>query len=628
MATIITAHGLIDKKLPTMKKGELFIDQTNPALKKLLVCTESAANGNNAEYTKLGSEQLLVFRGQRASVPTTSDVEKFDVYQITSKIDETENHPKLLKGDFILCVSKDINGVLSWLKLSGAGGEAVDLTFVGANTRLNHLETVQDALISLSRNPLDITHFTGDLDAYTALEISVEVLDGMPAGLVTLDKDLTIDGVSYLKNSIIYFSSTSVDVTGKPIDVTAQLIYEPSANKTRANLSDVWQRADANATTYYAAEDANLKYVSDYLASLASTKADTINGKILLSQLPETVLGGMQFNGTLNIDASLVTPTTKLLDYIPATNKEGVEPIDGDYWLLNIKTDEVLNEDVSTNKKIAAVIEGKTLHSGDYYVLQSLDGNISVDIIDNSDSFRALTDVDGNTVDGKVRMVATNPKLSASIDTTTNQVNFDIDNTILTTSFQEHFLPLFSYDENTNEKLVASTIKQLSPQSLNIGTAEIAFGENTKVSFPTSDAEEVIAYQSWVEDSVKEFVTNGLTNEMIPVYNETLKKFENSLLRSLNVPNAQFKVVEMLDNTLLASSKAKLTPKDLSGQSPEEIAQLGVNDLFSGTATFLEMRTKTNQLRTFVLDGSEISSEKQEVKIYHEDSVIDCGQWM
>lgn len=692
MATVLTANGHLNKKLPTMLKGELFINENETSgFRDLHFCYQSATKDSEgstlAKTIILGSEQELKYRGICNAIPTTK-AEVFGVWQYINNevkvIPKTDNHPKIISGDFIVCTSLDNEGNATWVKLSGSGGEAQDITLkptegsrlADADLNRDGEINIQEALEFLSANSLEIVSYQATKgETYATAEAFAEKLDTTTAkggsALVTIkNHDLTVNGIIYPVNSIVYIAREVSEVANADGtydfslgDYLIKKVYEPKADYEVCTIEV--ERGNTEATEVYAEDDAAIKYTKDHIINLYKTKADLgKDGKLLVSQLPNTVLGGMVFNGIISFDEQKKTSDMTVQQYLqsilPKLNKYGEATDDGDYWMVNINevAADSIDDDTETvadeNNRALVVTctDGKVvLHSGDYLVYQVVsketeDGTnkeITVGIIDNSDAFRALK-VNGVVLDGTVGFKTSDEtKLAITADEETNDITFEIAEDILHTEFEEDYIPIFKTIYGV-PKIVKSHISEVNggfkfetvPAKGDEHTTVVLFATDKTVVFPRYKEDEAtpadvnIAYQEWVNDVMVHL--DNLTDKHIPFYSADLADTDSKGLKDspmiVDDFEANIKTIRIPASTYFGAFASSLEAKtSLSELTAEELEDIKNYYKAGAEGTFIKFLTKTDQLITFELDATEVADGHKKVKIYHEDSIIDCGYW-
>lgn len=691
MATVITANGHLNKKLPTMLEGELFINENETSgFRDLHFCYQSATKDTEgsklAKTIILGSEQELKYRGICNAIPTTK-AEVFGVWQYINSevkvIPKTDNHPKIISGDFIVCTSLDNEGNATWVKLSGSGGEAQDITLKPAeDSRLTQADrnkdgeiNIQEALEFLSANSLEVLGYQATKgETYATVEAFSEKLNTAAAGsaLVTIkNHDLVVNGIIYPVNSIIYIAREVSEVANADGtydfslgDYLIKKVYEPKADYEVCSIEV--ERGNTEATGIYAEDDAKIKYTKDHIDNLYKTKADLgKDGKVLVSQLPNTVLGGMVFNGIVSFDEQKKTSDMTVQQYLqsilPKLNKYGEATCDGDYWMVNINEVATVTVDddpetVADENNRALVVtcaDGKiVLHSGDYLVYQvvskeTADGTnkeITVGIIDNSDAFRALK-VNGFVLDGTVGFKTTDEtKLAITADEYTNDILFEIAEDILHTEFEEGYIPIFKTVDGV-PKIVKSPISEVDggfkfetvPIKGSTRTTIVRFETGREVILPgfeendTSKYTDVnIAYQEWVNEVMVHL--DDLTDKHIPFYSADIANTDSKGLKDSPMIVDDFtgnlKTIRIPASTYFGAFASSLEAKtSLSELTAEELEDIKNYYRAGAEGTFIKFLTKNDQLITFELDATEVADNHKKVKIYHEDSIIDCGYW-
>lgn len=362
---IVPARGNIDnaRKLKTALEGEIFTKyNTTTGKKDFYVFISSGSSTENAKYVKIGSEGVAYYRNEVATLPTDLNIAELGaMFKLTAPIAETANNPKLLKGDIAMCVGIDTTtSTPIWIKLSGAGGEATDITFKNAYTRFTQVDPaiskVQDAIVNLVRQPfsvitLDTTKVFTSLDEIKAYALTnADFVKAGSAGILfSLPSSMLIDKVQYQKGDIVYVYSTIYDTdTALTSDLISVAILPGNdiKNMLASVTSTGWARVNSEATDYYATDDAKSSTLADFIKLIGTTKADVDkNGKLFLSQLPDTIIGSIEWQGVLSINVTDETSETSpmsIVDSIPksrsttgtSTGKEFTHK--GDYWSLSI----------------------------------------------------------------------------------------------------------------------------------------------------------------------------------------------------------------------------------------------------------------------------------------------------
>lgn len=723
MATVITAHGNINAKLPVMLQGELFVDYNkDTGFKDLHYCVKGAekaleGEGVSAKTVILGSEQSLKFRGTVGSLDSITP-ELFGVWQYinedTKTIPATSTHPKIISGDFIVCVSIDEKNGPSYVKLSGSGGEAQDITVV--NTKHNYEDyngngvvDVQDFLVGLYNDQIDVAKVISGASVFTDEKEFVErnaIPNRNSKTIVNIPRDTTIGTKVYYKNSLLLVSRTDTiaenDGSGLALRPAASsswsitVLYTPKADCERLELSDTHTRASEEATELYSESDKALVHTQEHIENLYKTKADVgPDGKLLVSQLPNTVLGGMTFNGVVEIDLDEVQHGTSLTELLPKKDKYGNDVDDGDYWVVNVTRDPVeadqsQYDDPETRPDSimsfqATDANGKTviLHSGDYLVAQvNLEPNddgtvtktLTAGVIDNTDQFRAIkvTDMWGEskTLDGLIGFASSDWRLHVKTgdgsNSDYNSIQLSLDKTIPTASGMtperlldgEQFLSFLEGNEEAGYSLSHSKIGVYENEYCRDiilhdmarpdreGQTELILEfpkteHDSRIVFPEPEHQleaefyERVAYEDWVYRNTVNI--GDLQDKHIPYYdgskaNDPSKGLTDSPLivdQIESVGSLQPKQIVRFSKTTRLGTfvNGKYALKDLTDVDPETIKTVKDYLELGAEATFLEFLTKKDSVVNFQLDASEVKDGKVNVKVYHEDSIIDCGYW-
>ena len=228
----------------------------------------------------------------------------------------------------------------------------------------------------------------------------------------------------------------------------------------------------------------------------------------------------MVFNGILAIDEAKKTSDMTVQQYLqsllPKFNKYGEATDDGDYWMVSITNEVIENpsdddaETISDENNKALVVtcsDGRiVLHSGDYLVYQVVsketeDGTnreVTVGVIDNSDSFRALK-VNGVVVDGTVGFkTSDSTKLEITADTNTNDITFEIAEDILHTVFAASYIPIFQEVDGV-PKIIKSHISEDGNNGWIFETEVGATRYETTVKF--AEANQTVTFPSFANEN-------------------------------------------------------------------------------------------------------------------------------
>lgn len=390
-------------------KGELFLDYKDER-EELYDLYVGIGDG---KAKKIGGNAGLTFEGSITTLPTEPVVN--GVYYVGANIDlDGKDYEvplyELKKGDLVVYVGDEAYSITKddsdslvskgWIKVGGGGSTAYDVEFDNKNTNLT-ATNVQEALVEIDRNKLayggDLT-LEEDKDEYTEAEIFEKVKAGY---YYYVPKTITIgtgdDAVTYKKGDFI---SVTSDVTSNANELTLDdvtLTKIPGGvhgaedlEATMGERNDTYKGATDKA---WESADANVKTVQEALDVLAESKADlNSNGKVLLTQLPDTLVGGMEFLGTAKVDGEKPTWTEleakikELKESIVGSvhgddYEEGAELTKGDYWIYSGNTIQLTDAEKDTVSSVEGLIE-----SGDWVVYNgtNISGEPNWSVIDNT----------------------------------------------------------------------------------------------------------------------------------------------------------------------------------------------------------------------------------------------------
>lgn len=452
MQQIQIARGLLQKRLESapLAFGELFFDTTLENKRNIYIGLKDGS------YTRIGGEKSLHFRGEwnSASLPS-ENVVIGDVYKLLQDIntetpaDGTKDFPEYYKGDLIIAAGyeKDAEGNntenIFWVKVASNGGNADNVKFNNEYTNFvvddkGNICIVQDALVYIDRNKLS---YGGELivlveetdeasaETHTKDEIISSALATLqeenahinnPAGFYfAVPRDMLIDGVQYYENDFVVITSSDYDnETSNP--TTYKLQRMPGGAHTADKIivdSSSFVREEA-AEKEYNDDDSAIDNVQDALEQLFNTKADLDrNGKIILNQIPDTIIGSIDYQGIVKSDGNKIT----LSKYLDVNNEENFEDDKyiqkGDYWVyqggkLPLGGATLVDPNgapIAVNPKVNNGDEAY-INSGDWLIASENEkGEIVLDILDNTAPFVGITcgDNEGvvkgqDTLDGTV----------------------------------------------------------------------------------------------------------------------------------------------------------------------------------------------------------------------------------
>ena len=334
--------------------GELFLNNVSGRTYELYVGTDGVGG-----KVKIGGDGVLTPTDSITELPE-HPVEGA-LYFIEEDIflagNSDQEKPDYRKGDYAFWSSKlgDING--AWYRINNGGGSADETSFDNSNTNyLPGTTTVQEALVDIDRHKLG---FGGVLDTsaeglnlnsltyadifglpnvkagyYYVLNKTVKVVNGsetitfeegdyiaVTSDVITNDAQLTAADCKFVKIPSGTHNADKINYTAGERDESAGVLYKD-------------EDPDENAI-----KDSSIKTVKEGLDQLFKSKADLDHqGKVPLKQLPDTIIGAMEFQGTFVLgedvtEFTLPTQTAKSSnDDDTSTLVKEEDLVKGDYW--------------------------------------------------------------------------------------------------------------------------------------------------------------------------------------------------------------------------------------------------------------------------------------------------------
>lgn len=496
MQQIQVSRGLLSvrRTQSELLNGELFVDykrgekydSTDASSYELYV-------GVDGSPVKVGGQGVLSFIRQIDDDKLPTNPVEGGIYYVTKEIQlETGKNSsgkdlaEFRPGDLAIYVGSSIgdkdnpiyrfDGVFEaapgWIRINNGGGFAYETVFDNTFTNLKS-ENVQEAIVELDRNKLAYGGVKFDVNATagtdqiateqagdTVLKLS-EIFPKLKAGYYysvgTLAKNtnltiiLNADGdgsgsgegtkTLVLEEGDFLAVTSNVTTNSTPLtaaDVTLTKIAGGTHDSARINY-EAGTRADtynASGDKAWDEKDAAVGNVKDALDDLFLTKADlTAKGKIPLTQLPDTLLGSMEYQGTfgssvkreVNGDGEVTISTFEL-----PTNANIIQPRDdedtekelvkGDYWIYTgeqVKVTSIPNLETAEgylNTGDWIVYNGKDANGNDLWATVDNTSPItSISLLDNyhtdDDADESTAHVDNlsqETVQGNIQFEGTN----------------------------------------------------------------------------------------------------------------------------------------------------------------------------------------------------------------------------
>lgn len=394
--------------------------------------------------------------------------------------------------------------------------------------------------------------------------------------------------------------------------------------------------ANGDTATLTFDEIATVQHALDYLTQ---NKADlNSNGKLPLSQMPSTLIGALQYVGTVTIGNDTTTLTASELAVLMRDAKEGghswetdtdaegdsekanaYENLDsGDYTIISIPLATIEGEDHQLSRQIIITADDGTelfkVSNGDHVIVNSAteDGYV----FDHLDSSAAVDSVNG--ILGSVEIVDNERKISKD-----NQGTLvDVQETKVETDPSKHSIRVLAPNAVLeNEALPLSNIPQagasrslvasdLFVNDTNIPSAYKPEGEthNTEIIGKKADGTQVVV-EFPNKDGLLQVVGSGDgTKDVVPKFDEDGSLID-SAISQFEDPTSGKRTVRLGDDFDINFDNLKELLKYVKGEN---------------TIT-----------RLFDHDDDEINSESQTARthdefirvVLDEDSAIDGGEW-
>lgn len=409
-------------------------------------------------------------------------IEVGDAYFVTKTLEESSSDRYVGEGDLLIYMGADqadIIGRYGWFRINGGAIEANTVSFDNSNipialrsnyddlqTALEYLHNSKLEYIGILESDEDIHTWDGDLES-TFSKIKTKVnKDG---------KEYTTDIIALLPGQFLYYTGpdTWVGLEDKSEGWalahnsfvinqahTVQIMKVGASNASELFFS--WRDDQIRDNTKWGADqskaDTDTTTIDDALQNLMDTKADLLpNNKIPLSQIPNTLIGSVQFKTTLQL-SEFINDDNSTKDGLPTTGEEL-------FKYLSKKYNKTHDTDTSLDDDNDAEIDD--LDIGDYFIFSgigtytfdnfgdSMSVNSGDHIIWNGDQWSllnasaAVDNVNGGTgsvnIVGNVRVIAKGT--TAAVTTLTVDAATD-------SKWNDIVDGLAEYVENPSEKVV------------------------------------------------------------------------------------------------------------------------------------------------------------------------------
>ena len=645
--TVLIARGDISNK-KTLAYGELFFDKSSS---NLFIGTKK--DGADSDPARLGGFDSLTIKGviTGATLPTAwtdyanrpADAKNLvagDSYILANDITlyktvstgnwiyvEGDTLPtdakavqvlKWKKGDLIIytglsnAISEGQSTTTQDLFVDGwfyvncgvidAGRVAFDSTnsdIISKNENLD-IDTVQDALQYLFNTHLIYEGEITDTDNVTTISGTFQLYSGKVEGTVKNgDTEVAVKPQSLvLYQDGIYYSIPLGAAGAYALDASFTTKRDFTYGSTVATKD-----SSGEATTI--SDDDDVSSVQQALDWLHHTKADLqSNGKIPLSQIPDTLVGSLQYKATITgaslaeaITAGTLTGDAEKLEFTSATlaaylrdtynktssgtnidddNNETVDDLDaGDYFILSGTTN--------------IIIDGTTYNSGDWLIYDgtSFDQLNASSAVDNVNGLKAAVTIEGatRTVNGTSGV----KEVTVTTDSATNIIKVDAENAVLEPEeITAQHLPMATTGKGVKDSGLIIT-DATADDKIKIGDGKV------DVELPAESGRAVVIAES----------TDGKNDGTVPVFDD----------------NGGIKDSRLYDTGTeagVASAKGMMDGRDVAL----------VYDDTNGTV--IELNSKKAFLRAEDAHSdakNKTPTAAAPANILDDTSVIDCGEW-
>lgn len=387
---------------------------------------------------------------------------------ITSDGTGESTTPEIKRNDIIIYTG------FKWVKINNAGGSATESEFYNKVTQAPQISgaaNVQDAIVALDSQKLAyagvlfdseniaknsvvtlksgdtftfIVKATADATESTTFNIAspAKSLGEVEGTVWLINTECTINGVAYEQGDFLTVTATKAWSLRNPTSATAPnerklesgdviLTHVPGGthdpSKIYINGADLPRSEHGDHV--YGTSDKEIKNVKEALQVAFRSKADLdpTTGKLLISQLPDTIIGAMEYQGTYNggkaitdTDATVLsdgskayagfelpTVANKLSKEVDADKNEHDEEylVKGDYWIFASQ----YKWDITDVAEIEA--SGIPEYNGKHYITNGdwivYCGNNKWAVIDNSDAFTGIRVAD-SIMQGTVKFEGNN----------------------------------------------------------------------------------------------------------------------------------------------------------------------------------------------------------------------------
>lgn len=521
---------------------------------------------------------------------------------------------------------------------------ALDTLF---NEKMEYIGSFDEVTITATDNITDADNYTPATAADKVWAIIAKqkqllmgqslVYSGPTSKITTVDGDVTIRTNTMIVNNagVIYTiplgASEARDIAFTPTGDLKTDETVPTFTTTQADGTKVTLTEDQIATVQHA------------LDFLHQNKADlNAQGKLPLSQMPSTMIGALQYVGTVQIGDDVTSLTVEQLATMMRTAKEGgdswetaddekttskkhlaYENLDsGDYVIISIPLATTDGEDHPLSRQIS-VLDGTTevfkISNGDHVIVNKADEDgYTFDHLDTSAAVDAV-----NAIIGSVNIVDQERVVTKGFSADGKKITEEIQETQVTTTPADHTIRV----ESPNAVLEHSDIPA--------HTIPQAGGSRSLVASDMSinDVQHDSNYHTG-DDKTHNTELIGKKKDGTPVTVEFPNK--NGMIQVIGEGDGTKDVLPKFDEDgALIDSEVSQTKDATTGNGTLHLGEkLDIN--YDELAKLLQyLRGAVKITRLFDHDDANINSESQTARthdentlvVLDEDSAIDGGEW-
>lgn len=643
------ARGKRSAKTPL--SGELFYDTSSKGVYL------GATSGTDINWKRIGGFDSLVIKGtvdgsNWSTVNNSSSLEPGDAYIVTSSIaviqpeivydnngnvtrgTDVRSYDNFFKnGQVIVFVDQDVSsipnslvvedGASGWITLAGVA-EASDLENDASTQPIaakEEIYNVQSALDYLFNHKIEYIGSFDDIDiigdtsalsdsdsAWAQIAKNKNLLPGEM--IIYSGNTKTVQGTTQIvlrKNTAIICvgdvtTGTTVENTIYTIPLGASSAGDIDTSFTDNRKSEEstgeWKTKDQYGNIIIYTSDSSAVTVQNALDLLHQTKADlNAQGKIPLSQIPNTFIGALQYigavdlssleagtDGTYSITAIALAKMMAALSDTDSMEKSGEgdaadiakSQVDaGDYVIIkSTVTTEATDEDGNTlTRKVQVKVldtDGSTLFTvseGDHVICNNITYSDASEItavkLDHLDTSSAVDAVNGMTAE--VDIIGNNRSVQTSANSTTTTSS--LDETLITTNVSDHTVAVTAPNavlahENLNHKVIPVGSGEKNLLNSEVSINPIADDSNYKTAEDKTHNTELIGKTSSGTDVTVEFpdesgklsVTTGNgTKNRLPKYDANGNLIDSALehVKASDTTNGVFNILDANGNIVM-----------------------------------------------------------------------------